>query len=158
MLERLILYSYNSAVFLSTSSNNYAVLSVDHTFLESQNTSSLDYVNVGGILRSGWMIADEYAPVGSIDDIANQLHDEANHNKLDKLTTEQCITKYVKTFQSDYSNVLLVSDSSLDANVVDNNTTQVVSYLDGIFHTSWNCGGTQAFAWTCCELHHILQT
>ncbi|KIW35231.1 uncharacterized protein PV07_01937 [Cladophialophora immunda] len=140
---------YNSAVFVSTSSNNYAVFSVDRAFLESNQTSSFDYVDVSYILRSGIRPAGvEDEPSETIPEIASQLRDEANSNKLVNLTTEQCRTEYIKTFQSDHRNVLLVSDSNVGADVVDT-ATRVVSFLRAEFVSDFTCGGTQAFAWTC---------
>ncbi|EXJ70327.1 uncharacterized protein A1O5_06395 [Cladophialophora psammophila CBS 110553] len=141
---------YNSAVFISTSSNNYAVFTVDRTFLESNSTNGVDYVDVSYILRSGIQPAGvENMPAISIPELASQLHGDANSKKLVNLTTEECRTAYIKTFQSAYRNVLLVSDSNVGIDVVDNGSSNVVSFLNAEFVSNFKCGGTQAFAWAC---------
>ncbi|KIW88601.1 uncharacterized protein Z519_10647 [Cladophialophora bantiana CBS 173.52] len=126
---------YNSAVFISTSSNNYAVFIVDRTFLESNSTN--------GVLTTSM---SEGMPAISIPEFASQLHDVANSNKLVNLTTEECRTAYIKTFQSSYRNVLLVSDSKVGIDVVDNGSSNVVSFLNAEFVSNFKCGKTQAFA------------
>lgn len=112
---------------------------------------------MSGIIRSDYLLAGDYVSSVPINQIASQLHDEGNSKKLVNLTTEQCRTSYIKTFQSDYRNVLLVSDSNLDADVIDTNTSQVVNWFDARFASSWQCGSNQAFAWTCCESHFIIK-
>ncbi|KAJ9609034.1 hypothetical protein H2200_006805 [Cladophialophora chaetospira] len=154
-----VVCSYNSAVFASTSSNNYGVFSVDHAFLELSSANSSNYADVAYLLRSGIDTSRLPIPITTMVDIAGQLREEAHRGMLVNLTKDECIREYTKSFQSSYRNVLLVGDinDGIDLDVfgefyggtVDNNASNLVSFLYARFYSDFNCAGSQAFDWTC---------
>ena len=159
----LLWNSYNSAVFTSTSSNNYAVFSVDHGFLASSDSANTaNYANVGYLLRSGIETSKLSIPISVMVSVATSLRHAADAGNLVNLTTKDCITEYTKPFQSTYRNVFLVSDQinpiNLDilasgylgaGDVLDNNASDTVSFLYTRFYSDFTCSASQAFDWTC---------
>lgn len=121
---------YNSAVFTSTSSNNYAVFSVDSAFMNSTATESSNYADMGYLLRSGFDTSRIEIPIESMVDLAARLREQARDGLLVNLTREDCVTQYTKSFQSAYRNVLLVSDG--------HNAGVDFDQYDGLFWNSKN--------------------
>ncbi len=151
---------YNSAVFTSTSSNNYVAFGVDSEFLTIQNTSSSNYADISYLLRSGIMTSRLDVPINDMAKLADRLRQDANEGRLVNLTKDECIRAYTRTFQSTYRNVLLVSDPDVNRNItdpylyysgltIDNNATGLVTYVLARFYSDYTCGQSQAFSWTC---------
>ncbi|KAK5424915.1 hypothetical protein LTR83_000506 [Exophiala xenobiotica] len=151
---------YNSAVFTSTSSNNYVAFGVDSRFLTLRSASDSNYADISYLLRSGIMTSRLGVPIDDMLELADHLRKDANAGRLVNLTRDDCIRAYTRTFQSAYRNVLLVSDPDVDRNIsdpylyyggptIDNNATDLVTYVLARFYSDYTCGQSQAFSWTC---------
>lgn len=131
--------SYNSAVFVSATSNNYNIYSVPSTFASS-NARELNYNDVTYLVRSH-EIHDGVSP--ETIDKAVELQQNAANGDLVFLDNIACMKAYTQSFQSMYSNVVLITDRT------DNN----VSVIHSRFYQDWLCGSQQAFQWTCTQYY-----
>jgi hypothetical protein len=96
--NRILIYaSYNSAVFSSTSVNDYAVLSVSQSFVDN-----VDCVNCTNI-------AEQESSYSRLADTVRMMQAKAHRKELDNLTKLECIEQYAEMLQTKRRNVLLVA-------------------------------------------------
>lgn len=127
--------SYNSAVFASTSVNEYKVFSVNGNFMleggfESLKNNTFDSVD---------------------NEVAQNMHKLAKTGKLYSLAPSDCIAVYAKLFQSERGNLLLVSNDDpamlRDFSAIPTNAT--VSHHNYVYaDRSLSCPPDN-FAWIC---------
>ncbi|KAF2790980.1 hypothetical protein K505DRAFT_310397 [Melanomma pulvis-pyrius CBS 109.77] len=132
---------YNSAVFSSTSSNDYYAFSVSQSFIDNPECFNCDKI-------SGQYVSHLEEPI-------RMMHAKARNKILDTLPNAECISEYAKMIQSERRNVLLVADDSKypPANASTIGATNV--YAVGKFNASdaefpWQALGS--YGWICSDL------
>jgi len=125
----LILLRYNSAIVVSTSASTMLPLTVNETILVSAN------VSVAAFLEG----ADySYTHAKS----AQELVDMYRNNSLTRLSNIDCINAYGTAFQSSWSDVLLVTNESL-------NRSRPLVPFPGSLRPSIGCGTWLPSQWVC---------
>jgi hypothetical protein len=126
------LTSYNSAIFASTSSNDYVVLSVSQSFINDTNCFNCDKLN---------------------QPMAQVLWDKAKTGQLQRLNPTDCFNDYAQMIQSNRRNLLLVAE---DKNFAppENNTggegSRVYWYNNFEARSASNIeSSTKAYEWMC---------
>ncbi|KAJ4350012.1 uncharacterized protein N0V89_008633 [Didymosphaeria variabile] len=145
---------YNSAVFLSISSNNYFALSVRESFINSP-----DCGECGAIFSNTTVAVGNYNT--AIPDVARMMLKKARNNKLDRLSNLDCIREYAEPIQTKRRNVLLVTaDDRMPApNVTANGTANIYAWNDfdasaasivssAMNSYGWICSDDPTWRWT----------
>lgn len=122
--------SYNSVIFSSIATNNYAVFVVDSAFVDA--TSVDDVKNIPEPIKY----------------VAMDLREAARNRSLQRLDNSACIQAYAHDYLSDRSNLLLVAS---DANSTSTPAVFSIATINNVELTnSRNCA-PDLYAWICAD-------
>ena len=147
-LTRLILYSYNSAIFSTTAvSEYYAIIASD------------DFLHNGTFLLAG----EEETLSGRLvfpytQSLVSDLQAHATSGSLNRLENSDCIREYSAPLNTDYSNLVVVTKSSIQYN-----NSVLDYYLAGPYAASipnyatptWICGNLGQ--WSQCPWNQLIE-
>ena len=115
------------------------MFSVGDDFLTTRNVSQYSFEDHSSLVDSGMWTSAINTPQDVIHEVASQVLLQSQNNTVVRLEPAECFQRYIATFQSDYRNLLLVTD----------NATTTVKYLETRFYRDFVCNNEQASVWAC---------
>ncbi|KAF1972724.1 hypothetical protein BU23DRAFT_534554 [Bimuria novae-zelandiae CBS 107.79] len=149
---------YNSAIFLTISSNDYYAFNVRESFIKNASCG-----DCGAQFGNPYDFGHDYE--SDVAKTVRTMHEKARNRTLDRLSNSECIREYAESIQSKRRNVLLVAaDNKMPSpNVTANGTTSDIYAYNSFEATtasnkdeamnaySWICSSNPTWKYTYCS-------